>query len=80
MVNKIRAILDTNIYGEMVLEKDTLKIIEKIRKSNIKIYGFETIRKELRDTPKEVKIEGKNLRISLLELYEQITKDSYKYA
>ena len=48
-------ILDANIYGEMVVDKE--------------------LRKELRNTPKKIRIEGKNLRNFLLILYDSFTKD-----
>ncbi len=75
-----RVILDTNIYGEMVElgEADTLRNSILSRK-DIVVYGFDIIRNELRRTSKELVIEKetkvwRNLRITLLNLYDSITR------
>ena len=67
-----RVLLDTNIYGLIVLDKDRLRITEKLSQgSGIKIYGSSAIRKELRDTPKGI-ISGINLRNDLLRLFDYL--------
>ena len=72
LIQKI--ILDTNIYGEIAKESTINLILEKISRQNLfTFYGIrDIIRKEVRDTPKNVKIAGKNLRILLLSLYDNI--------
>ncbi|MBI4170466.1 MAG: hypothetical protein HY514_02140 [Candidatus Aenigmarchaeota archaeon] len=81
-----RVILDTNIYG-FLLEKDEPDTIEdSVAKSDIVIYGVRVIRKELRNTPKKSTAYDRsrkairNLRISLLTLYNTITKMLSKQA
>ena len=65
-------ILDTNVYGEIIIEKESSKIIGNMRKDDyIYIYGVDIIRMELRDTPRGVRLSNKNLRISLLSLYDE---------
>lgn len=78
-----RVILDTNIYG-FILDIDEPDMIEEsIAKSDIMIYGMRVIRKELRDAPKKSTIYDRsrkavrNLRNSLLALYDTVTKKEY---
>jgi len=71
-----RVILDTNIYGTIVLDKDRNLLKDTIIKSReVVVYGFSLIRKELRDTPRSIRIEGINLRNYLLNIYDEITKN-----
>lgn len=67
-------ILDTNIYGEMVVDKDLDKLKEGIaKKPTLIIFGSRVVRIELRSTPKKIRVGGQNLRIDLLNLYDQLT-------
>ncbi|MBI4162992.1 MAG: hypothetical protein HY513_04875, partial [Candidatus Aenigmarchaeota archaeon] len=72
-----RLILDTNIYGELVIDKDIEKIRDKIKRAGA-IYGVTLIRNELRATPTQIRLPAqvqiKNLRIALLSLFDEITK------
>ena len=71
-----RVILDTNIYGVIVLDKNRQSVrysIEKEKKAVI--YNLPLIRKELRDTPKSMRVEGENLRNYLLRIYDEFTKN-----
>jgi len=71
-------LLDANIYGEMVIDKELRQIRDNFEalKKEILVYGINSvIRKELRNTPKKIRIEGKNLRNFLLILYDSFTKD-----
>jgi len=71
-----RVILDTNIYGLIIVDESIDKLKEDLDKKNIFIvYGFPLIRKELRDTPKSIKLESANLRNRLLSIYDEITKN-----
>lgn len=76
-----RILLDTNIY-ELILkgiEKET--IYSLIEKNELVIYGNDTIRKELRDLPKEkfalVGDKIRKLRIALLSLYDLLVRKTY---
>ncbi len=71
-----RVILDTNIYGMLVLDLDipVFKVLFMTSKDVI-VYGLSIIRKELRNTSKRKTIGKENLRIQLLELYDLATKD-----
>ena len=73
-----RVLLDTNIYGEMVIdpELDIVKVSIANKRAVI-IYGNNLIRKELRDTPRNTIISDGNLRIYLLNLYNDVVKQEY---
>ncbi|MBI2541357.1 hypothetical protein HYV80_01475 [Candidatus Woesearchaeota archaeon] len=73
-----KLLLDANVYGEMVVDKELRKVrenFEALRKL-ILVYGINAvIRKELRNTPKKIKAEGKNIRNYLLVLYDNFTEE-----
>ena len=68
-----RVILDTNIYGRIVERREEEEIQASLEKrKDIITYGFDVVRKELRDLSGETLI-GK-LRILLLTLYDRIAR------
>ena len=70
-----RIILDTNIYGRIIEKKEEEKIKKLIEKRrDIILYGFDVVRKELRDVPKEVRVERRRLRLVLLALYDGLVR------
>ncbi|MBI5553743.1 MAG: hypothetical protein HY917_03300 [Candidatus Diapherotrites archaeon] len=69
----LRLILDTNIYG-LIVEKDTELLVKAQTTSKVTICGFEVIRTELRDTPKQLRHKNRNLRNVLLSGYDNIVK------
>ncbi|MBU1204150.1 MAG: PIN domain-containing protein [Nanoarchaeota archaeon] len=73
----LRVLLDTNVYGEIIIDSNTFLVIKNIKNSNMKIYGLDIIRKELRNTPKKIRVEKRGLRVSLLSLYDNIVKQDY---
>jgi len=69
-MNRLRILLDTNVYGVLV-EKDKLVLVEQILKtSKVAIYGCKLIRDELRETPAWKSAEGKKLRNTMLQTYD----------
>lgn len=69
-------LLDANIYGEMVIDKEIEELKEYYRscRNIILVYGIkEIIRKELRATPKDSKVGKVKLRSNLLGLYDIFT-------
>jgi len=71
-----RLLLDTNIYGELVVDADINKLHDLlVSPKNVVIFGVKIIRLELRATPKKIKVEGSNLRIDLLNLYDSLVKE-----
>ncbi|MEK6888034.1 MAG: PIN domain-containing protein [Candidatus Aenigmatarchaeota archaeon] len=70
-----RVILDTNIFGEIVDSKEVEEIKQLAeRHKDIVIYGFDIIRKELRNITKDVRTEGKLVRLMLLGLYDKLVR------
>jgi len=70
-----RVILDTNIYGRIVekeQEEELSQFLEKRR--DIIIYGFDVVRKELRNITNDVRLEKRLLRLLLLGLYDRLVK------
>ena len=66
-------LLDSNIYGEMVVDIEIELLKEDYEKCRnvMLIYGIkEIIRKELRATPKDTKVGVRKLRSNLLGLYD----------
>ena len=70
-----RLLLDTCIYGELIIDKDIELIKQSSHKQKIVIYGLSFIRKELRATSKTKQYQGKKLRLDLLSLYDELVKD-----
>ena len=74
----LRVIFDTNIYGKLVEESHFEDIATKIKDDqDFKVYGFQLIRKELRDTPKASKLGKLSRRNLLLGLYDNLTSGRY---
>lgn len=71
-----RLLLDTNIYGEMIFDK-SFPIIKENIKEKVVVHGFRVVRDELRDIPKSSKIQGRNMRIGLLHIYDELIKKEY---
>lgn len=68
-----RVILDTNIYGR-ILERRERQLFEEAleKRKDIVIYGFDAIRKELRNISKKVVYDKLKIRITLLRLYDKL--------
>jgi len=76
MAEKVKQVLlDTNIYGAMVIDFSLDQFKQKLLEhTEVVIFGSRLIRNELRATPKKIKMGGSNLRIDLLSLYDELTK------
>jgi len=73
----LKVIFDTNIYGLLLKEKDADKLGRKIiEDKEFIVYGYNPIRKEIRDIPKVTKL-SKKTRILLLSLYDRITGNHF---
>ena len=73
-----RVILDTNIYGKLAKEKRPYEVLKSIKSGDdFVFYGIrELIRREVRETPRDVRIlDNKSLRMLLLSLYDSIVKE-----
>ena len=73
----LKVVFDTNIYGLLLKEEDLAKIEQKIvDDKEFIVYGYQPIRKEIRDIPKVTKL-SKQTRIFLLGLYDRITSNHF---
>ena len=72
-------ILDTNVYGELLIEPNGEEIIKEIKEDRtIYIYGLDIIETELKESPVEIKI-GKNLlRDAVITIYKTIVDEELK--
>jgi len=73
----LRVIFDTNIYGNLLEEKDR-EVIERkiIEDKKFVVYNYRPIRNELRKIPKVTKL-SKQTRILLLGLYDRLTENHF---
>ncbi|AJF60061.1 MAG: hypothetical protein QT03_C0001G0565 [archaeon GW2011_AR10] len=76
MEKRFRIILDTNIYG-LFFEKDESILKKAEETTKVTIYGFDVVRKELRDTSKKLKYGNRNFRGLLLGAYDRVVKKDY---
>lgn len=69
-------LLDTNIYGELVIDLNLDFIKRRIeQQTTLVIFGSPIVRRELRATPRKIRVGGRNLRIDLLSLYDLLTRN-----
>jgi len=69
-----RVILDTSVYGELVIDMQARRALVSLVPVKYVIYGTRIIRNELRAISKEAKVEGKSKRNLLLQLYDSFVK------
>ena len=70
-----RLIFDTNIYGFIAKDIERELIVNSILANRqFIVYGNKLIRDELRDIPKKIRYEGKNVRVDILSLYDKIIR------
>ncbi|MBI2151603.1 PIN domain-containing protein [Candidatus Woesearchaeota archaeon] len=73
-----RLMLDTNIFGLLVSDKDfhMMHSILENNKEELRIYGLNLIRQELKMAPRTI-IAGVNVQASLLRAYSSFTTSEY---
>ncbi|MFA4855990.1 MAG: hypothetical protein WC634_05405 [archaeon] len=74
MKQPTRAMLDTNTY-EVLYQSEFSRILRLIESDKLIVYGCRVIRDELREIPKNVKVDGKSYKGLLLSIYDKLTKD-----
>ena len=73
----LKVIFDTNIYGYLLTEKDSVEIEARIiKEKEFIVYNFPLIRKEIRNIPKVTKA-SKRTRNILITIYDRITGGHY---
>ena len=71
----VHVLLDTCIYGRFFEDAEGLHLAEEIIKDEkFIIHNFRLIRNELRNTPVRKAIRSKNLRVQMLNLYDELVK------
>ena len=73
--NMKRVLLDTSVYGKLIEEPQTVIEIARQVPSHLVIYGFRTVRNELRETPPSLRFAGRSKRILLLNLYDSLMRN-----
>lgn len=69
-------ILDTNVYGEILVEPNREEIIQKIETTKtFFIYGIDVIEKELSETPAHVTYRGETTRKALLTIFKSLSDE-----
>jgi len=72
-------ILDTNVYGEILIEIDSEKIIKGVKGDKTTyVYGVDVIENELEDAPVGIKLKGKILKEAVLTIYKTIIDEELK--
>ncbi len=69
-----RVLLDTNVYGHLIMDTEVAKDLLDLMPAQLLIYGSEVVRVELRDVSKKEKVEDKSKRMLLLNLYDALTQ------
>jgi len=70
-----RLLLDTNIYGEIIIDDNKVEIADKLANhKSLIVYTNNIIKKELRNTPKRMRIGKINIRNDLMILFHNIAK------
>ena len=73
-------ILDTNVYGELLIERNREELVAKIKADKVcVVYGVDIIEDELSKTPQEIKYKGRELRKLLIDLFETVSKEIIKF-
>ncbi len=69
-------ILDTNVYGELLIEPNSDELVKKIRRNkSYFIYGVDIIEQELSETPLHIKYKGDVTQKLLIELFELLSDE-----
>ena len=71
-------IMDTNVYGELLIEEKSEEIISRIDKDDsLYIYGVDIISKELQDVPSDKKIKGQVFKEVVTSLVARYIASQY---
>ncbi len=69
-----KVLLDTSVYGKLLIDPRAKPLRQMFRSSCI-IYGATIIRRELRSTPKNIRYGAQKVRLALLAMYDDMTKE-----
>ena len=69
-------ILDTNVYGEILVEQNREQIVQNLKATKgIFIYGIDVIENELYNAPADIKYRGIFFREALLSLFKTLVDE-----
>ncbi|MCH8004453.1 MAG: hypothetical protein IH934_07545 [Nanoarchaeota archaeon] len=69
-------ILDTNVYGEILIDPNSDELARKIRRNkSFLIYGVDLVERELSETPLHMRYKGSITRRLLIELFESLSDE-----
>lgn len=69
-------ILDTNVYGELLIEPNSDRLVKKIKTNkSFFIFGVDIIEQELSETPLHIKHKGEIAQKLLIELFETLSDE-----
>ena len=69
-------ILDSNVYGELMVDHAGAKIIRTVKEDKrLYVYGLDVIRKELMAVPVSLEDRGRLIRKSVLSIYEAVVDE-----
>lgn len=69
-------ILDTNVYGELLIEANREELVQKIETNKtFFIYGVDVIEKELSETPIHIRYRGETTKEVLLTLFKSLVDE-----
>jgi len=72
-------ILDTNVYGELLIEPNSNVILKGLKEDKIVyVYGLDIIKNELKGSLVEIKLGGKIFRNAVISIYEIIIDEELK--
>ncbi len=72
-----KIMLDTSVYGRLIEDLDIVEKIGKLVPGEYVIYGTRTIRDELRDTPRKIRLRERGARMLLLSIYDSFVKKNH---
>ena len=69
-------ILDTNVYGEILVEIHSSEIIRSIESDkSVYVYGLDIIEEELKRSPVEIKYKGRILKDAVVSIYKTLVDE-----
>lgn len=72
-------ILDTNVYGELLIETNSAEIIKDLKEDKTTyVYGIDIIKGELEEAPVGIKFKGSLLRESVLTIYNTLVDEELR--
>ena len=72
-----RIMLDTSVYGRLVEDIGLAEKIGLLVPKEYVVYGIKTIREELKDTPRKIRLKEASKRLLLLRIYDSLVRKDH---